>query len=124
MLRFVLLVLLCFVCGRGAVACHGLLCFVRRRRKLTHVTVCFVLLCSGLFCLHRARGQLSHVTILFALLCFTSLCITLLRFALHCSFVECQKSKTNTCYKARQKQAKSKQTTSESKQRQAKNNAT
>ena len=81
------MVLLCFVRGKEAVACHGLR-FVRGRGKLSHVTVCFVVLGIGLFCFANAAGKLSHVTVCFALLCFASFCTALLCFALHCSFVK------------------------------------
>ena len=74
--------LLCFVCGKGATACHGLLRFVRGRGKLSNVTVYFALLSFALFHFARAKEKLSHVTICFALVCFASLYVALLCFAL------------------------------------------
>ena len=82
MLRFAFygVALLCF--WKGLVTCHGLRCFVRGIGKLSHVTVCFVLLCFALSYLARARGKVSPVTICLALVCFASL--ALLCFAFHC----------------------------------------
>ena len=81
MLRFTLMVLLWFVCGKGAVTCYGLLCFA---------WLWFVLL---------VRWEICHA-LLFVLHCFASVLFALLCFALHCI------SKPRACYEANQKQAK------------------
>ena len=55
MLRFVLYGF-AFVCGEGAVTCHGLLCFALLIGEGNCHTLRFALSCFDLFCFARASG--------------------------------------------------------------------
>ena len=78
MLWFALYCSLCFICGNGAVAFHGLLCFISGRGKLSHVTVCFVLLWFVLVCSCEENAATCYDLLRFALHCSASLCNALL----------------------------------------------
>ena len=77
---FICMVLLCFVCWKGAVTCHSLLCFALFAGDGICHTLRSALFCFTLFCSARAR-ELSHVTICFPMRCSALLCIALLCIA-------------------------------------------